>query len=497
MLERKHAAQGGMGDGRGEKNRRCVVLSLSVLIAATLAFLVTAAFFQDGGLYQWWRFQDGGPGRACKFPTDEAAAGGRGAPTTLSHIVFAIGASARAWNHLRGYVELWWQPGRTRGHVWLDGEPVAPWPAATSPPYRVSADASRYGNRASASRMARIVVDSFLAVAAEMGNDTTAASREDEARWFVMGDHDTVFFPDNVVAVLSKYDHRDPYYIGAPSETEEQDAVYSYGMAFGGGGFAISYAAAAELVKVMDGCLDRYRSFYGSDERVHACLSELGIPLTRELGFHQMDIRDDPYGMLAAHPVAPFVSLHHLDHFQPIIPRNGSTPLDAVRSLVNASQFDPARTLQQSFCYQHGPDGDWSVSIAWGYTAQLYPWIVPAHVLEVPLQTFQTWKRRGPFVFNTRPWRPGNACARPAVFFLSQVRNETGGATVTEYTRVRQSEKECDKPHFRAASAVQTVSVSAPKMSPGDWKRGPRRHCCEMERNLRGSTLDVRIRRCG
>jgi hypothetical protein len=27
-----------------------------------------------------------------------------------------------------------------------------------------------------------------------------------------------------------------------------------------------------------------------SDERVHACLSELGIPLTREPGFHQVNV---------------------------------------------------------------------------------------------------------------------------------------------------------------------------------------------------------------
>jgi hypothetical protein len=89
-----------------------------------------------------------------------------------------------------------------------------------------------------------------------------------------MGDDDTVFFPDNLVAVLRKYDHRDMYYVGAPSESAEQDAMHSYGMAFGGGGFAVSYAAAAELARVMDGYLDRYRRFYGSDddERVHACL---------------------------------------------------------------------------------------------------------------------------------------------------------------------------------------------------------------------------------
>ena len=82
----------------------------------------------------------------------------------------------------------------------------------------------------------------------------------------------------------------------------------------------------------------------------------------------QVDIRGDAYGMLAAHPVAPLVSLHHLDHIQPISPR-GKTALEAVRPLVAASRLDPARALQQSICYQRGPGYVWSVSVAWGLDA--------------------------------------------------------------------------------------------------------------------------------
>ncbi|KAL6655986.1 hypothetical protein ACP70R_006812 [Stipagrostis hirtigluma subsp. patula] len=493
IMSRWNAAAGGLG--ALPPRQLCVALSLSMLIASTLPFLAYVAFSPDGGaaggLYRSWRWQD------CA-----GQCGGGRAPTTLSHIVFGIGASARTWEQRRGYVELWWRPGQTRGHVWLDEEPAGPWPeAATSPPYRVSADASRFGDRAPASRMARIVAESFLAVAAERANGT-AAGDDDEVRWFVMGDDDTVFFPDNVVAALRKYDHGEMYYVGAPSESVEQDALHYYGTAFGGGGFAVSYPAAAALAGAIDGCLDRYRSFHGSDERVHACLSELGVPLTREPGFHQMDIRGDAYGMLAAHPVAPLVSLHHLGHIQPISP-HGEGPLDAARSLVGAAQFDPARLLQQSICYHRGPGYTWSVSVAWGYTAQLYPWAVAPHELETPLQTFRTWRSRanGPFVFNTRPVSPDDdACARPAVFFLSDVRNATGGAaaaTVTEYARHAVRPEECDKPGFRAASAVHTVRVVAPKMSPSDWKRAPRRHCCEMEKTVRGSVLKVQIRRCG
>jgi hypothetical protein len=281
--------------GGGDQRRRCVAASLSMLIAATLAFLAYVAFFPNdgaGGLYRLWRCQDCA-GELGEFSGDEApAADGPSpprparAPTTLSHIVFGIGASAQTWDQRRGYAELWWRPDQMRGHVWLDEEPVSPWPAATCPPHRVSADASRFGDRASAARMARIVADSFMAVTAELGNDTA----RDELRWFVMGDDDTVFFPDNLVAVLGKYDHEEMYYVGAPSESVEQNVMHSYGMAFGGGGFAVSYPAAAALAKAMDGCLDRYVYFYGSDQRVQACLAELGVPLTREPGFHQVSI---------------------------------------------------------------------------------------------------------------------------------------------------------------------------------------------------------------
>ncbi|KAL6907501.1 hypothetical protein ACP4OV_002540 [Aristida adscensionis] len=501
MLHKTKATDGGGGD---KPQRQCMALSLSMLIAATLAFLAYAAFFPDGGageLYQqWWRFP-ARAGRLGQFLSDEASAGGDGAgvrePTTLSHIVFGIGSSARTWDKRRGYAELWWRPGQMRGHVWLDKEPAGPW-SETIPPYRVSPDTSRFGRRAYVSRLARIVADSFLAVAEGAASNGTAAAGA-EVRWFVMGDDDTVFFPDNLLAVLRKYNHEEMYYVGAPSESVEQDLSFKYGMAFGGGGIAVSYPAAAALARAIDGCLHRYRALYSSDERVHACLSELGVPVTREPGFHQLDIRGDASGLLAAHPVAPLVSLHHLDGIDPIIPRS-KTALDAVRPVVDASQLDAARTLQQSICYQHGPGYTWSVSVAWGYAVHLYPWAVAPRELEVPLQTFKTFERKadGPFVFNTRRVRGNDPCGLPVAFFLGGARNETGGATVTEYARhAAAAGKECDKPGFRAASAVESVRVLAPRMSLGDWQRAPRRHCCKVERAAQGAVLEVQIRRCG
>lgn len=103
-----------------------------------------------------------------------------------------------------------------------------------------------------------------------------------------MGDDDTVFVTDNLVRVLNKYDHNQYYYIGSLSESHLQNIYFSYGMAYGGGGFAISYPLAKALHKMQDRCIQRYPGLYGSDDRMQACMAELGVPLTKELGFHQV-----------------------------------------------------------------------------------------------------------------------------------------------------------------------------------------------------------------
>ena len=107
-------------------------------------------------------------------------------------------------------------------------------------------------------------------------------------RWFVFGDDDTVFFVDNLVTVLSKYDHRKWWYVGSNSEFYDQNVRYSFDMAFGGGGFAISASLGKVLARVLDSCLMRYAHLYGSDSRIFSCLAELGVALTHEPGFHQV-----------------------------------------------------------------------------------------------------------------------------------------------------------------------------------------------------------------
>ncbi|KAE9618087.1 hypothetical protein Lal_00041894 [Lupinus albus] len=408
-------------------------------------------------------------------------------PTNISHILFGIGGSTTTWDTRRYYTELWWQPDVTRGFVWLEKEPDEDqtWPR-TSPPYMVSSNTSSfkytcwYGSR-SAIRIARIVKESF-----ELGLSNV--------RWFVMGDDDTVFFPDNLVTVLSKYDHNQMYYVGGNSESVEQDLIHFYTMAYGGGGFAISYPLVKELVNILDGCIDRYAQFYGSDQKIQSCISEIGVQLTKELGFHQVDIRGNPYGLLASHPVAPLVSLHHLNYVDPIFPN--MTRLNSIEKLVTAYKTDPGRTLQHSFCYD--VNRNWSISISWGYSLELYPYLATAKELETAFRTFKTWRswQDEPFTFNTRPVS-NDPCQKPLVYFLDRVGNMGGSMTRSTYKRyVDYFGKECER--NKHALAVQYVDVSASHFMPHLWKKAPRRQCCEIINDANGmnSVVMAKIREC-
>ncbi|KAL3838438.1 hypothetical protein ACJIZ3_023029 [Penstemon smallii] len=402
--------------------------------------------------------------------------------TNISHIAFGIGGSTRTWANRVQYSDLWWKPDVTRGFVFLEKKPHPK--TRFKIQHRVSSDWTRFKRTAgsdSAVRIARVVVDLF-----RVGLPNV--------RWFVMGDDDTVFFSDNLVTVLSKYDHRRMVYVGGNSESVEQDVMHAYDMAFGGGGFAISYPLAAELVRVMDGCLNRYHYFYGSDQRVWACVGELGVALSRESGFHQIDVRGDLFGLLTAHPMAPLVSLHHLDSVKPLFPNQSQ--LESLTTLMKAYEIDPSRTLQQCFCYNH--KHKWSVSISWGYAVQIYPVSLTAKELEMPLLTFQTWRSRsnGPFTFNTRPVDP-DPCRQPIIFYFNSVEEDVGGETITTYKKfeVKPVIKSCNREYARAL-AIENIVVSASKMDPQEWKEVPRRHCCEINRSLTHQTMRIKIRKC-
>ncbi|KDP44916.1 hypothetical protein JCGZ_01416 [Jatropha curcas] len=288
------------------------------------------------------------------------------------------------------------------------------------------------------------------------------------------------------------------WYIGGNSESVEQDLMHAYDMAFGGGGFAISYPLAEKLVNILDGCLDRYYYFYGSDQRIWACISEIGVPLTLERGFHQFDIRGNAYGLLAAHPVTPLVSLHHLDQVDSLFPFQNQ--MDSLESINRAYRLDPPRILQQSFCHDY--NRKWSVSISWGYTIQIYPTLLPAKDLQTPLQTFKTWRSSsdGPFTFNTQPMR-SNPCELPVVFMLERAEEVGHSGSLTSYLRLdSRPEKTCNRTDYAEAMSLKRILVSALKLDPEYWTKdhARRRQCCELSNggSIKKSSMQIRIRKC-
>lgn len=202
------------------------------------------------------------------------------ATTNISHVVFAISASARGWQNRGPYVDLWWRPNQTRGIIWLDQAPSEyPWPS-TSPPFQVSESIARFKeydrhNNPSTIRAARMILETFKV-------------SYEGVRWFVKADDDTLLFVDNLVEVLAKYNHNGYYYIGGASECIAQNDRHSFNMAFGGGGFAVSYPLAKALAKNLDGCIKRYPTLYGEDHVIQSCVAELGVSVTKEPGFHQV-----------------------------------------------------------------------------------------------------------------------------------------------------------------------------------------------------------------
>ncbi|XP_077236876.1 fringe-like protein (DUF604) [Tasmannia lanceolata] len=333
-----------------------------------------------------------------------------------------------------------------------------------------------------ACRMARVVLESFNSV-------------KEGVRWYVMTDDDTVLFIDNLVEALSKYDHNKYWYIGGNSECISQNLDNSFEMAFGGAAYAISFPLMKALVRILDDCLKRYQTLYGSDHVIQSCVAELGVSLTFERGFHQIDLHGDISGFLSAHPKAPLLSLHHIDAIDPIFP--SMNRLQSLQHIMKAAKSDSSRLLQQTVCYDKRTN--WSFSISWGYSAQIYEKIHPPSILQRPLQTFHAWRNtpRQSFMFNTRPLT-NDPCQAPHMFFFESVDNIwNNNSIVTNYTRRWPWRlPACAPTGGHSADMVSKIQVfsQARRLTWG----GRRRECCEVipSSGMKVTEVKIRVRAC-
>ncbi|CAA7017340.1 unnamed protein product [Microthlaspi erraticum] len=414
--------------------------------------------------------------------------------TELKHVVFGIAASSDLWRHRKQYVKTWWRPnGEMKGAVWLDvsvNDSVSS-PSSPLPQIKISSDTSSFKYRHRNGHRSAIRITRIVSETVRMLNGTES---EKDVRWVVMCDDDTVFFPDNLIRILRKYDHKQFYYIGAPSESHLQNLhQFSYGMAYGGGGFAISYPLAKVLEKMQDRCIERYSDLYGSDDRIHACMAELGVPLTRENGFHQFDVYGNLLGLLSVHPQTPIVSMHHLDVVEPIFPKTDR--VSAIKRLMIPAKLDSASLFQQSICYD--TSRQWTMSIAWGYTVHITRTYMPARMMEMPTRTFNDWHKRRDFTnlaFNTRPITYTD-CQRPRVFYLSRVLNDSSSdMTLSEYLRHNEWNPKCNW-GIQDPSDINRIFVYK-KPNPDRWNKAPRRDCCRVVPTTKKGTMVINVAPC-
>lgn len=407
----------------------------------------------------------------------------------INQIVFGIAGAAELWDRRKEFVKLWWRREEMRGFVWL--EQAAKVPAGENlPPVHVSEDTSTFtythplGNP-SGIRLSRIVCEAFRL-------------RLPGVKWFVMGDDDTLFNTANLVRVLSKYDASEMWYIGSNSESHRQNDCFSHSMAYGGGGFAISYPLAEALTAMQDQCLERYPSLVGSDDRLHACITELGVPLTKEPGFHQFDIFGNAHGLLASHPLTPFISIHHLELLDPVFPNMSA--LDGLKLLTKAMHTDPGSFLQQSIAYDH--KRSLSFSISTGYVVQVFPEIILPRLLTRVETTFTAWNKGNSsleFAFDTRP--PAKSiCKKPYLFYLAEMYHDpVTSRVVTLYKRLHSVDEEKTRNFcwFKGfpPSQVQSIRVKSEPVS-NKFFMLPRRQCAKLL-ETRNHVLDIEVVTCG
>ncbi|KAH7836579.1 hypothetical protein Vadar_003062 [Vaccinium darrowii] len=386
-----------------------------------------------------------------KHPYDEPYSNSY-TPTNITHLVFGISGSSKAWKSRKWYVESWWKPRTTRGFLFLDRTPTEslPWPLTIDPPFRVSENTSKYKEYdrhpvPCAIRMARVIVETFRA-------------QNKNVRWYILSDDDTVFFINNLVEVLGKYDHRKYYYIGTNSERVVSNVGLSFEMGFGGAGVALSYPLAEALAKNLD-----------------------------------IDLQGDISGLLSAHPHSPLLSLHHLDGVKPIFPLMNR--YESLNHLMVAAKADESRLLQQTVCYHK--QSNWTFSISWGYSAHIYETNFPPSILQKPIETFVPWRRGAfpPYMFNARP--PSiDPCEAPHVFFFDTEEKTIGGRIVLSYMRKWERKlPACSSSGNRSADHIAKIHVVSPigRLISGV---GSRRECCDVLRVSEMNATVVKLRTC-
>nr|GEU66631.1 glycoprotein-N-acetylgalactosamine 3-beta-galactosyltransferase [Tanacetum cinerariifolium] len=285
--------------------------------------------------------------------------------TNIYHLVFGLLGSTQAWHYQKPYIELWWRPNVTRGFLYLDTDPtndLLPWSPA-SPPFRVSDDISNLLNE----------IKHVAPIMARMVHGVIEVFREERE---------------------------------------------------GRGGLIMSYPLAKMVQKNVEDCFRRYPYLNSADLILMTCVNDFGVSMTAHQGLHQIDLRGDISGLFSSHPKAPLLSLHHIDHIDPLF-----------------------RTMDRS-----------------EYSAR--------HLIKaanIPLETFKpwSWRFKPPFyMFNTRPLS-NDPCAAPHVFSFDSIKKINNHEVLTNYVRMAsRGMPSCGLAGNHSADMVSRIEVLSPVTKP-------------------------------
>ncbi|KAF8115962.1 hypothetical protein N665_0025s0396 [Sinapis alba] len=447
-----------------------------LVISGAIAIFFTLVFF-----IQTYTISESFYGNIFTIKCQERLSQPKETATNLSHLMFVLVGSPRTWKNRRTYVESWWRPNVTRGNIFMDVEPseeLLPW-SPTFPPFRVSEDVKKLRfyrklRKPSHTRFYRAILETYRL-------------KDEGVRWYVMGDDDTLFFVDNLVNVLSKYDHTRQHYIGMNSETIKSNVYFSFSMGFGGGGYALSYALVEALVVKLDECVGKYHFIWAVDQIQSLCLADLGVDLTLEKGFHQVDLFGDISGFLSSQPTAPLLSLHHFDTVTPLFP--GMDRPGSVIHIMKAANVDQSRMLQQSIC--HVRASNWTFSVSWGYSVHIYEKIFSRSHLKLPIETFRSWYGGRPpvYMFNTRPVSR-NPCEAPHWFFFDSIQKENDGVVTSYARKFIRNMTSCSFSGNISADPIGSIRV----FSPTTPRQGRKVECCDVD--YEGDVASIRLRDC-
>jgi hypothetical protein len=150
------------------------------------------------------------------------------------------------------------------------------------------------------------------------------------------------------------------------------------------------------------------------------------------LVIYQWDIRGNAHGLLASHPIAPFISIHHVELVDPIYP--GLNSLESLELFTKAMKMEPMSFLQHSICYDQIQRLTFAISL--GYVVEVYPNVLLPRDLERSQRTYIAYNRmsqRNEFDFDTRDVQK-SLCKKPILFFLKDVWKD-GNITRGSYAR--------------------------------------------------------------